>query len=166
MASFPTTIYSTTNPNPSDNLSTGHAGQHDGANNEVIAIETKVGINGSADTTSIDYKVNNIATAQIATGAVTTAKIANNAVTATQIANATITTTQISGSAGITGGQIASATVAGSNIGTGTVSGGNIVSSPSFGGNPEAGSNRLIQALDASSLYMQVGHIGTAKYSC
>ena len=52
---FPTGLDSLTNPTSSDNLnSPDHAVQHANANDIVEALEVKVGINGSADTNSID----------------------------------------------------------------------------------------------------------------
>lgn len=55
---FPTSLDSLTNPTGSDNLnSPDHAGQHSDINDAVEALETKVGIDGSADTDSIDYKL-------------------------------------------------------------------------------------------------------------
>jgi len=58
---FPTSLDSLTNPTGSDTLaSPDHAGQHSNANDAIEALEAKVGINGSADTTSLDYKVANL----------------------------------------------------------------------------------------------------------
>lgn len=53
---FPVTLDSFTNPLSSDFLnSPSHAGQHANANNAIAAIEAKLGIDGSAVTTSVDY---------------------------------------------------------------------------------------------------------------
>ena len=58
---FPTGLDSLTNPTSSDNLnSPDHAVQHANANDIVEALEVKVGINGSADTNSIDYKLSKL----------------------------------------------------------------------------------------------------------
>jgi microcystin-dependent protein len=56
--SFPTGLDALTNPTSSDGLnSPDHAGQHANANDAIEALEAKVGVNGSAVTTSLDYKV-------------------------------------------------------------------------------------------------------------
>lgn len=55
---FPSSLDSLTNPTSSDGLnSPDHAGQHANANDAIEALEAKVGVNGSAVTTSLDYKV-------------------------------------------------------------------------------------------------------------
>lgn len=55
---FPTSLDALTNPTSSDTLaSPNHADQHANANDAIEALEAKVGINGSAVTSSLDYKV-------------------------------------------------------------------------------------------------------------
>jgi len=57
MATFPTSLPSYTNPTSTDYLSSpAHATQHSGANDEIVAIATKVGINNSTDVNSLDFK--------------------------------------------------------------------------------------------------------------
>lgn len=59
--SFPTSLDSLTNPISTDTLDSvtvPHAEQHADVNDAVEALQAKVGINGSAVTTSLDYKVN------------------------------------------------------------------------------------------------------------
>ena len=59
--SFPTSLDSLTNPISSDTLDSvtvPHATQHADANDAIEALQAKVGVNGSAVTTSLDYKVN------------------------------------------------------------------------------------------------------------
>jgi microcystin-dependent protein len=47
-----------TNPSSGDSLSSpSHSGQHADANDAIEALQAKVGVNGSAVTTSLDYKV-------------------------------------------------------------------------------------------------------------
>lgn len=59
---FPTTKDTYTNPSTTSPVnSPSHAGQHTNANDAILALETKVGVDGSADTTSLDYKVKNAA---------------------------------------------------------------------------------------------------------
>lgn len=57
---FPTSIDSLTNPASTDSVATvDHAAQHANANDAIEALEAKVGVNSSAVTTSLDYKVSN-----------------------------------------------------------------------------------------------------------
>lgn len=56
--SFPTGLDALTNPTSANGLnSPDHAGQHSDANDAIEALEAKVGVNGSAVTSSLDYKV-------------------------------------------------------------------------------------------------------------
>lgn len=58
--SFPTALDSFTNPTSADNLNTPavlHTDQHANKNDAIEALEAKVGINGSAIVTSLDYKI-------------------------------------------------------------------------------------------------------------
>ena len=58
--SFPTGLDALTNPTGSSSLtSPDHAGQHADANDAIEALEAKVGVNGSAVTSSLDYKITN-----------------------------------------------------------------------------------------------------------
>ena len=55
---FPTSLDALTNPTANDALtSPSHADQHADANDAIEALQAKVGVNGSAVTTSLDYKV-------------------------------------------------------------------------------------------------------------
>ena len=55
---FPTSLDNLTNPTGSSSLtSPDHAGQHADANDAIEALQAKVGVNNSAVTTSLDYKV-------------------------------------------------------------------------------------------------------------
>jgi hypothetical protein len=55
---FPNSLDALTNPNSTDSLSNpSHAQQHTNLNDAVEAIETKIGIDGSNDSNSIQYKV-------------------------------------------------------------------------------------------------------------
>ena len=55
---FPTSLDSLTNPLSTDTLnSPSHADQHANVNDAVEALEAKVGVNSSAVTTSLDYRV-------------------------------------------------------------------------------------------------------------
>lgn len=56
--SFPTSLDALTNPTSTDSLtSPDHAGQHADANDAIEALQAKVGVNSSAVTSSLDYKV-------------------------------------------------------------------------------------------------------------
>lgn len=80
MADFPTSLDTLTNPTATDTLdSPDHATQHSDVNDIAEALEVKVGIDSSADTSSHDYKLQNITGADKAVGAaspaITTPKI-------------------------------------------------------------------------------------------
>jgi hypothetical protein len=58
---FPSSLDSFNNPTAGDPLNVpSHAGQHANANDAIEALEAKVGIDGSADADSLDYKVTNL----------------------------------------------------------------------------------------------------------
>lgn len=60
---FPTALDTLTNPLSTDTLDSvavPHDIQHSSANDAIEALESKVGIDGSLDTSSIDYKIRNI----------------------------------------------------------------------------------------------------------
>lgn len=63
MANFPTVLDSFVNPdsavNDLDSISVPHDTQHANANNAIVALEAKVGIDSSAVTSSIDYLLKN-----------------------------------------------------------------------------------------------------------
>lgn len=59
---FPTSLDALTNPTSSDTLDSAtvpHAAQHANVNDAVEALQAKVGVDSSAVTTSLDYKINN-----------------------------------------------------------------------------------------------------------
>lgn len=53
---FPNSLDTLNNPSSTDQL-TGHAQQHTNANDAIEALQTKVGIDGSADAGSLDYRI-------------------------------------------------------------------------------------------------------------
>src|SRR3990167_3274684 len=58
---FPTSLPSLTNPASTDYLSSpAHSTQHGNANDEIVAIATKVGADSSAVTTTHDYKLSSV----------------------------------------------------------------------------------------------------------
>lgn len=55
---YPTSLDTFSDPNPTSEMSNpSHSGLHTDINSAVEALETKVGIDGSADTNSLDYKI-------------------------------------------------------------------------------------------------------------
>lgn len=58
---FPTSKDNLSNPSANDEL-TGHAAQHANANDAIEAIQLKLGVDGSTDENSIDYKVSSLQT--------------------------------------------------------------------------------------------------------
>lgn len=58
---FPENLDNLTNPTSTDSLE-GHAQQHSNVNDAIEAIQTKVGINGSNNPNSLDYKINDLVT--------------------------------------------------------------------------------------------------------
>jgi hypothetical protein len=58
---FPVSKDTLTNPNAGDSLSSpSHSQQHANANDSIEALQTKVGIDGSTDINSIDYKISTL----------------------------------------------------------------------------------------------------------
>ena len=67
MTNFPTSLDSLTNPSSSDTLNSQtvpHAAQHANANDAIEALEAKVGADGSAVTSSHDYKLSGVTGSQ------------------------------------------------------------------------------------------------------
>lgn len=72
--SFPSGLDALTNPTSANGLnSPDHAGQHADANDAIEALQAKVGVNGSAVTSSLDYKIAALTTSSgfVPIGAVT-----------------------------------------------------------------------------------------------
>lgn len=62
---YPSALDAFSNPTPHDNLNSSgvlHDEQHANANDAIEALETKVGITGSADTASLDFRVASLET--------------------------------------------------------------------------------------------------------
>lgn len=58
---FPENLDDFVNPSATDEL-TGHADLHSNINDAIEAIQTKIGVDGSTDTNSLDYKVDSLET--------------------------------------------------------------------------------------------------------
>lgn len=74
MVNFPSSLDNFTNPVSGDALNSAtvpHATQHANLNDAVEALEAKVGVNSSAVTSSLDYKLNNLSASQVGLGNVT-----------------------------------------------------------------------------------------------
>ena len=90
MISFPTTLDSLPNPTGSDLMENAtavldHDVQHSNANDAIEALEAKVGINGSAVTTSHDYKLSEVTGSDKAVSKTATQTLTNKTLTAPQI---------------------------------------------------------------------------------
>ena len=88
--SFPTGLDALTNPTGSSSLtSPDHAGQHADINDAVEALEAKVGVNSSAVTSSLDYKIANIPATSITTGTLNNSRLPAAATTITSVGTLT-----------------------------------------------------------------------------
>jgi len=80
---FPTSKDVLTNPTATDKVSVvNHADQHANANDAIEALETKVGIDGSAVTTTHDYKLSNVTDGDKAVSITGTETLTNKTLTA------------------------------------------------------------------------------------
>jgi hypothetical protein len=73
---FPTSLDNFTNPTNDSNMNDAgvlHVDQHANTNDAIEALQAKVGVDGSAITTSLDYKVANKQSKVLFTGAPATA---------------------------------------------------------------------------------------------
>ena len=87
--SFPTGLDTLTNPTATDKVAVvSHASQHANANDAIEAIQAKVGANGSAVTTSHDYKLSEVTGADKAVGKTATQTLTNKTLTSPTINNA------------------------------------------------------------------------------
>jgi len=76
---FPTSLDALTNPTGASSLtSPDHAGQHTDANDAIESLQAKVGVNGSAVTSSLDYKITNINASNLTNGTVPSARISGS----------------------------------------------------------------------------------------
>lgn len=85
---FPSSIDTLVNPSATDEVAVvSHAGQHANANDAIEALEAKVGADGSAVTTSHDYKLGEVTSTDKAVGKTATQTLANKTLTAPKFAN-------------------------------------------------------------------------------
>lgn len=98
---YPTTIDApTTNSTPTETVAAfGHSAQHNLVASAVIALETKVGVDGSAVTTTHDYKLSEVTSSDKAVGKTATQTLTNKTLTTptitTPVINGTITGTTV-----------------------------------------------------------------------
>jgi hypothetical protein len=86
---FPTTLDTLINPTATDQVAVvSHASQHSNTNDILEALETKVGIDGSAVTTSHDYKLGEVLSTDKAVGKIATQILTNKTLTSPVITNA------------------------------------------------------------------------------
>lgn len=80
---FPTSLDALTNPTGGQSLvAVDHAAQHANANDAIEALEAKMGVNGSAVNTTIDYKLSGVATGDKAVSKTGTETLTNKTLTA------------------------------------------------------------------------------------
>ncbi len=82
MTNFPTSLDAFVNPVGTDKVNNvnallKHDRQHSDANDAIEALEVKVGINGSADTNSIDYKLSGITAGAVSVSTTGTQTLTN-----------------------------------------------------------------------------------------
>lgn len=83
---FPTSIDNYTNPSNTDKLNNpSHSVQHQNANDAVEAIEAKVGVNGSAVTTTHDYKLGEVTGSDKSVGKTATQTLTNKTLTSPKV---------------------------------------------------------------------------------
>lgn len=98
--SFPTGLDALTNPTGASSLtSPDHAGQHADANDAIESLQAKVGVNGSAVTSSLDYKIANIPATSITTGTLDNARLPAVATNITTVG--TLSSLRVDGNFGI-----------------------------------------------------------------
>jgi len=95
---FPTSLDSLSNPIGTDKVANAdpllkHATQHSNANDAIEALEAKVGANGSAVTTSHDYKLGEVTGSDKAVSKTATQTLTNKTLTSPTITNKTSTGT-------------------------------------------------------------------------
>jgi hypothetical protein len=100
--SFPTSLDTFTNPTASSQTnSPSHATQHANANDGVEALEAKVGIDGSAVTSSHDYKLSGVTGSDKACSLAGTETLTNKTLTSPYITTATASSTNLVGTTSI-----------------------------------------------------------------
>lgn len=122
---FPTSLDAPTNPTSTDSVSTvDHAAQHANANDAIKALETKVGVDSSAVSSTHDYKLSGVTGGDKAVSKTGTETLTNKTLTTPTIGDLSNSTHTHQNNAG--GGQLvatsvfASGTVPTARLGTGS----------------------------------------------
>lgn len=85
---FPASLDALTNPTAGDALnSPSHASQHANSNDAIEALQAKVGVDGSAVATSIDYKLNNTVATLTGTQTLTNKTLMSPVIEEAQVVN-------------------------------------------------------------------------------
>ena len=100
-SSYPTTLDAFTNPSGGDRVSSEVGGRthsefHSDTNDAIEALEAKVGANGSAVTTSHDYKLSEVSGTDKAVGKTATQTLSNKTLSSPSITSPSITGLDIS----------------------------------------------------------------------
>ena len=94
--SFPTSIDTLTNPSATDSTATvSHSGQHSDANDGIEALQAKVGADGSAVTTSHDYKLSGVTGSDLSCSLTGTETLTNKTLTSPLMTSLTATTSSL-----------------------------------------------------------------------
>lgn len=102
---YPTSIDTLTNPTGTDSVATvDHAAQHADANDGIEALQTKVGADGSAVTTSHDYKLGNVTGSDKAASLTGTETLTNKTIDGASNTLDVQASTQLSGATPIANG--------------------------------------------------------------
>lgn len=99
---YPTTKQTIPNPSSTDTLENAtpeldHDYQHSTVNDTIEALQDKVGVDGSAVTTSHDYKLSEVTSTDKAVGKTATQTLTNKTLTSPTITGATLTTSTVNG---------------------------------------------------------------------
>lgn len=102
---FPTTLDTPINPLANNDMFVfDHAGLESFQNNAIAALETKVGVNGSAVTSSFDFKLASVTAGQQVVSLNSAQTLTNKTLTSPSIATPSITTPTITGGGSWAGG--------------------------------------------------------------
>lgn len=160
-ANFPSSLPAAGTASSSATLAAaGHTALHNNLADEVRALGTKVGVDGSAITTSLDYKLSGVTGTDKAASLSGNETLANKIINGSTINSATITAPSVTGGATIAGGL--TVTGGGSWTGGPTISAAALTSSPTLT-TPNIASFTNAQHNHTTSA--TGGKIGTVDYS-
>ena len=94
--SFPTSVDTLTNPSAIDSTATvSHSGQHSDANDGIEALQAKVGADGSAVTTTHDYKLSGVTGSDLSCSLTGTETLTNKTLTSPLMTSLTATSSSL-----------------------------------------------------------------------